>query len=72
MMESPEIDPHTRIESWFMAEAALQVSGEMPAYLGKSMRKSSYPKKEKIHVKVKYQIISFTKIKVNWEKKIQR
>lgn len=41
MMESPEIDPHTRIESWFMAEAALQVSGEMPAYLGKSMRKSS-------------------------------
>lgn len=35
MMESPEIDPHTRIENWYMAEAALQVSREMLAYLVK-------------------------------------
>lgn len=31
-------------ENWYIAKAALQFSGEMPAYLVKSMRKSSHPK----------------------------
>lgn len=42
----------------------------MLAYLVKSMKKSSYPKKRKKIDKIKYQIIPSTKTNAKWDKKI--